>query len=103
MIMEVFVVSAVRTAIGSFGGALRQSEPGELAALVTREALRRSALPAASIGHVVFGQVIPTAPRDAYLARVAALGAMQLTWMPSRAPSSASVCIRPTRAILAAE
>ncbi len=72
--MEVFVVSAVRTAIGSFGGALRQSEPGELAALVTREALRRSALPATSIGHVVFGQVIPTAPRDAYLARVAALG-----------------------------
>lgn len=74
MIMEVFVVSAVRTAIGSFGGALRQSEPGELAALVAREALRRSALPAASIGHVVFGQVIPTAPRDAYLARIAALG-----------------------------
>ncbi len=72
--MEVFVVSAVRTAIGSFGGALRHSEPGELAARVAREALRRSALPAESIGHVVFGQVIPTAPRDAYLARLAALG-----------------------------
>ena len=72
--MEVFVVSAVRTAIGSFGGALRHSEPGELAARVAREALCRSALPAESIGHVVFGQVIPTAPRDAYLARLAALG-----------------------------
>ena len=72
--MEVFVVSAVRTAIGSFGGALRHSEPGELAARVAREALRRSALPAESIGHVMFGQVIPTAPRDAYLARLAALG-----------------------------
>jgi len=72
--MEVFVVSAVRTAIGSFGGALRHSEPDELAARVAREALRRSALPAESIGHVVFGQVIPTAPRDAYLARLAALG-----------------------------
>lgn len=74
MTMDVFVVAAVRTAIGSFGGALRHSEPGDLAARVAREALRRSTLPAASIGHVVFGQVIPTAPRDAYLARLAALG-----------------------------
>jgi acetyl-CoA C-acetyltransferase len=73
--MEVYVVSAVRTAIGSFGGSLRDAEPGDLAALVTREAIRRSGAPADSIGHVVFGQVLPTAPRDAYLARVATLGA----------------------------
>jgi acetyl-CoA C-acetyltransferase len=73
--MEVYVVAAVRTAIGSFGGALREAEPGDLAALVTREAIQRGGVPRDSIGHVVFGQVLPTAPRDAYLARVATLGA----------------------------
>jgi acetyl-CoA C-acetyltransferase len=71
----VFLVSAVRTAIGSFGGSLRGYEPGELAARVTREAVRRAGVDAEQIGHVVFGQVIPTGPRDAYLARIAALGA----------------------------
>lgn len=71
----VFVVSAVRTAIGSFGGSLRAYEPGDLAARVTREAVRRAGADPSEIGHVVFGQVIPTAPRDAYLARLAALGA----------------------------
>lgn len=73
--MEVYVVSAVRTAVGSFGGSLRECEPGDLAALVTREAIRRAGLPGPSVGHVVFGQVLPTAPRDAYLARLATLGA----------------------------
>jgi acetyl-CoA C-acetyltransferase len=71
----VFVVAAVRTAVGSFGGSLRSYEPGELAARVTRGAVRRAGADAARIGHIVFGQVIPTAPRDAYLARIAALGA----------------------------
>ena len=72
---EVFVVSAVRTAIGTFGGALRKYEPGDLAARVTREALARSGAAPTAVGHVVFGQVIPTSPRDAYLARIATLGA----------------------------
>jgi acetyl-CoA C-acetyltransferase len=72
---DIFVVAAVRTAIGTFGGALRKQEPGDLAALVTREVLRRSGADPAAIGHVVFGQVIPTAPRDAYMARLATLGA----------------------------
>ena len=81
--MDVYVVSAVRTAIGSFGGALRDSEPGDLAALVTREAIQRSGAPFDSIGHVVFGQVLPTAPRDAYLARVAALGAGLAVQVPA--------------------
>jgi acetyl-CoA C-acetyltransferase len=71
----VFIVTAVRTAIGSFGGSLRRYEPGELAARVTREAVRRAGVDAARIGHAVFGQVIPTGPRDAYLARIAAMGA----------------------------
>jgi acetyl-CoA C-acetyltransferase len=72
---DIFVVSAVRTAIGSFGGSLRKCEPGDLAARVTREVIGRSGADPASVGHVVFGQVIPTAPRDAYLARIATLGA----------------------------
>ena len=73
--MEVYVVSAVRTAIGSFGGSLRDCEPGDLAALVTGEAIRRANAPRDAIGHVIFGQVLPSAPRDAYLARLATLGA----------------------------
>jgi acetyl-CoA C-acetyltransferase len=80
---EVFVVSAVRTAIGTFGGALRRSEPGDLAARVTREVIRRSGPEPLPIGHVVFGQVIPTAPRDAYLARIATLGAGLGTEVPA--------------------
>jgi acetyl-CoA C-acetyltransferase len=72
---DIFVVSAVRTAIGAFGGSLRKCEPGDLAARVTREAIRRANADPTTVGHVVFGQVIPTAPRDAYLARIACLGA----------------------------
>jgi acetyl-CoA C-acetyltransferase len=72
---DVYVISAVRTAIGSFGGSLRDFEPGDLASRVTAEAISRAKLDPGAVGHVVFGQVIPTAPRDAYLARVAALGA----------------------------
>lgn len=72
---DIFVVSAVRTAIGTFGGTLRQQAPGDLAALVTREVITRAGVEPAAIGHVVFGQVIPTGPRDAFLARLATLGA----------------------------
>jgi acetyl-CoA C-acetyltransferase len=82
-VTPVFVVAAVRTAIGTFGGALRQQAPGDLAALVTREVLKRAAADPAAIGHVVFGQVIPTAPRDAYLARIATLGAGLPTAVPA--------------------
>ncbi len=80
---EIFVVAAVRTAIGTFGGALRSFEPGDLAARVTREVIHRSGTETGSIGHVVFGQVIPTAPRDAYLARIATLGAGLPTSVPA--------------------
>jgi acetyl-CoA C-acetyltransferase len=80
---DIFIVSAVRTAIGTFGGALRKFEPGDLASRVTREAIKRSAIEPAAIGHVVFGQVIPTAPRDAYLARIATLGAGLSTAVPA--------------------
>lgn len=80
---EIFVVAAVRTAIGAFGGALRNFEPGDLAARVTRDVIHRSGTEPDAIGHVVFGQVIPTAPRDAYLARIATLGAGLPTSVPA--------------------
>ncbi len=72
---EVFVMSAVRTAVGTFGGALKDQAPADLATLVSREALTRAAVDPATVGHVVFGQVIPTEPRDAYVSRVAAVQA----------------------------
>ena len=80
---EVFVVSAVRTAVGTFGGALCRYEPGDLAARMTRAAIERSGTDPATVGHVVFGQVIPTSPRDAYLARIATLGAGLPTAVPA--------------------
>jgi acetyl-CoA C-acetyltransferase len=72
---EVFVLSAARTAIGTFGGALKDVPLSQLATTAVKEALARSGLAAADIGHVVLGNVIPTEPRDAYLSRVAAIEA----------------------------
>src|SRR5271170_7188790 len=72
---EVFLVSGVRTAIGTFGGALKDVAPSDLATKVTAEALARSGVAAADIGHVVFGQVIHTEPNDMYISRVAMINA----------------------------
>jgi acetyl-CoA C-acetyltransferase len=72
---EVVVVSAVRTAIGTFGGSLKDLPPTQLGALVAKEALARAKVDGAEVGHVVFGNVIHTEPRDMYLGRVAALDA----------------------------
>jgi len=72
---DVFVVGAARTAIGSFGGGLKDVPLSTLATTVVRAALHRSGLEAARIGHVVMGNVIPTEPRDAYLSRVAMIDA----------------------------
>ncbi|KQR87305.1 acetyl-CoA acetyltransferase [Burkholderia sp. Leaf177] len=70
---EVVVVSGVRTAIGDFGGALKDFSPTDLGARVVREVLSRAELSGDDVGHVVFGNVIQTEPKDMYLARVAAL------------------------------
>ncbi|MCO5106517.1 MAG: acetyl-CoA C-acyltransferase family protein [Burkholderiaceae bacterium] len=70
---EVVVVSAVRTAVGTFGGSLKDHSPTQLGAMVVREAVARAGLGAGDVHHVVFGHVINTEPRDMYLARVAAL------------------------------
>ena len=72
---EVVVVSGVRTAIGDFGGGLKDMAPTELGAQVVREALSRAGVAGAEVGQVVFGNVIHTEPKDMYMARVAAMGA----------------------------
>ena len=70
---NVVVLSAVRTAIGKYGGGLAAVPPCDLAATVTREAVRRADLPPEEVGHAVFGNVIHTEPRDMYLGQVAAV------------------------------
>lgn len=72
---EVLVVGAARTAIGTFGGTLRDVPLSALATTAVRAALERSGVAAAEVGHVVMGNVIPTEARDAYLSRVAAMDA----------------------------
>ena len=72
---DVLIVSGVRTAIGDFGGALKDVPPTELGAQVVREALARAEVAGEEVGHVVFGNVIHTEAKDMYLARVAALNA----------------------------
>ena len=83
MARSAVIVSAVRTAIGSFGGSLSGVPLGTLAASVAREAIARSGLAAEDIEHTVFGNVIHTEPRDAYLARVAAIEAGVPASMPA--------------------
>jgi acetyl-CoA C-acetyltransferase len=73
MTREVVAVSAVRTAIGTFGGSLKDIPPTELGALVVRESLARSQVAGTDVGHVVFGHVVNTEPKDMYLSRVAAI------------------------------
>ncbi len=70
---DVVVLSAVRTAIGKYGGGLAAVPPCDLAATVVREAVSRSGAAPGEFGHAVFGNVIHTEVRDMYLARVAAV------------------------------
>jgi acetyl-CoA C-acetyltransferase len=72
---EVYIVSGVRTAIGDFGGSLKDLPPTELGAQVTREALSRAQVAGDEVQHVVFGNVIHTEAKDMYLSRVAAVNA----------------------------
>ncbi len=70
---EVVVLSAVRTAIGRYGGSLKNHPPTDLAATVVREAVKRAGIEPAEVGHAVFGHVIHTDVHDMYLSRVAAI------------------------------
>jgi len=70
---DVFVLSAVRTPIGKYGGGLASVPPCDLAAKVVREAVSRAGVEPARVGHAVFGNCIHTEKRDMYLSRVAAI------------------------------
>ncbi len=73
MSREVVVVSGVRTAIGTFGGSLKDIPTTDLAAQVVRESLARAGIEGKDVGHVAFGHVVNTEPKDMYLSRVAAV------------------------------
>ncbi len=70
---EVVIVSGVRTAIGDYGGSLKDIAPTELGAKVVREAVRRAGVDTRTIGQCVIGNVIHTEPKDMYISRVAAV------------------------------
>ncbi len=70
---EVVIISGVRTAIGDFGGALKDFAPTDLGARCVREALSRGKVAPEEVGHVVFGNVIHTETKDMYLSRVCAI------------------------------
>lgn len=74
-VADVVVLSGVRTAIGDFGGALKECSPITLASLVAKAAISRSGIDPATIGHCFAGHVIPTESRDLYLARAVAIEA----------------------------
>ena len=83
MASDIVILDGARTAIGTFGGSLAAIAPIALAATASREALARSGVEAGQIGHVVFGHVINTEPRDMYLSRAAAIEA----GVPDSAPA----------------
>ena len=72
---NVFIMSANRSAIGGFGGTLKNFSPVDLGTLVAKEAIARSGYDSKEIEHAVFGNVIHTEPRDMYISMVIALQA----------------------------
>jgi acetyl-CoA C-acetyltransferase len=72
---DVFILSGVRTAVGVFGGSLKDKTPTNLGAIVAKEAIRRAALEPADVDHSVFGTVIPTQASDLFLGRTVAIEA----------------------------
>jgi acetyl-CoA C-acetyltransferase len=74
-VTEVVITSAARTAVGRYGGSLKDQPPTDLGALVTRTAIERSSIEPDQVDQVVFGNVIHSAPEDMYMARVVAMKA----------------------------
>jgi acetyl-CoA C-acetyltransferase len=72
---DIVILDGARTAIGTFGGSLAGTPPSQLGAHVTKAAMERSGVEPGQVGHVVFGHVINTEPRDMYLSRVSAMDA----------------------------
>ncbi|MEO9631218.1 MAG: acetyl-CoA C-acyltransferase family protein [Sulfitobacter sp.] len=69
---DIVILSGARSAIGTFGGSLAGTPPTKLGSTVAAAAMERAGVSPDQIGHVVFGNVINTEPRDMYLSRVAA-------------------------------
>lgn len=72
---DIVILSGARTAIGTFGGSLAGTEAITLGATVAKAALERAGVEGGQIGHVSYGHVINTGPRDMYLSRAAAMEA----------------------------
>jgi acetyl-CoA C-acetyltransferase len=72
---DIVILGGARTAIGTFGGALAGTSPIDLGTIVAKAAMERAGVEGGQIGHVAFGHVINTEPRDMYLSRVAAIQA----------------------------
>lgn len=72
---DVLIVSAVRTPIGTFGGALKDRSTSELGAIVVREALARAGIEAERAKQIVLGNVIQCEPNDMYVSRIAGINA----------------------------
>ena len=72
---DVLIIAATRTAVGSFGGTLRDVPLSQLATLVVKSALDRSEVDPRTVGHLVMGNVLVNEPRDVYLGRIAAIDA----------------------------
>jgi acetyl-CoA acetyltransferase len=87
---DVFVVGTARTAIGTFGGSLKDVPNTQLATTAVRAAIQRSGVAPDAIGHVVMGNVIPTDVKDAYLSR------RRSKRRPSTSTASAARACRPS-------
>jgi len=83
MTQDIVILDGARTAIGTFGGALAGTTPIDLGTVAAKAALERSGVEGGQIGHVAFGHVINTEPRDMYLSRAAAMQA----GVPDTAPA----------------
>ena len=72
---DIFILAAKRSAIGSYGGSLKDTAPIDLAIPVAQAAIEQSGLPATAIDHAVYGHVMHTEPRDMYSPRCISIGA----------------------------
>ncbi|MDQ2095647.1 acetyl-CoA C-acyltransferase family protein [Rhodalgimonas zhirmunskyi] len=72
---DIVILDGARTAIGTFGGSLAGTAPSQTGAIVAKAAMERSGVEPGQIGHVVYGHVINTEPRDMYISRVSAIEA----------------------------
>jgi acetyl-CoA C-acetyltransferase len=72
---DIVILGGARTAIGAFGGSLAAIPPSDLGATVASEAMKRAGVEPGRIGHVAYGHVINTEPKDMYVSRIAAMKA----------------------------